>query len=176
MYLRDSQITTSVRGGAGQGGDINLSDPIFVALNKSLVRAQADEGRGGDIHIKSEQFITTPDSVVSASSRLGLDGEVKIDSPDTDVSGILLVLPASFVDASGQLKPPCSAVGRNKNTFVAKRFAGGPALPSGLQSNRLVLLQAKDETTSSSEKKAEQSVPLKIAFVNGCQPDSYQAK
>ena len=50
---------------------------------------------------------------MSASSRLGIDGEIKIESPDVDISGAWLILPAKFVDASGKLKPPCSALAPN---------------------------------------------------------------
>ena len=145
IYLQGGKITTSVQGGIGNGGNIKIENPTFVIMDNGKVKAQADEGHGGNIHIKSGQFIATPKSLVSASSKLGIDGEVRIDSPDVDVAGALLVLPASFVDASGKLKPPCSAVGRNNNTFVVKRFAGGPSSPSDLQSSVLVLVSPEDE-------------------------------
>jgi len=177
IYLQEGIIETSVHGGKGDGGNINIENPIFVVLNNSEVHAHAEKGHGGNIQIKSGQFITSPDSSINASSRLGMDGEVQIDSPDVDVAGALLVLPAAFVDASGQLKAPCSAVGRNKNTFVVKRFAGGPSLASDLQANILILVQPEDEkkpVQKTGKNDAGQSV-LKVAFVGGCQPDSSQA-
>ena len=177
FYLQNGQITTSVGTGKGKGGNITIKNPHFVILNKSKLQANADEGQGGDIYIKSEQFIASQNSSVSASSKLGIDGEIKIDSPDVDISGAWLILPAKFVDASGKLKPPCNArVGRNKNSFVAKRFAGGPSNPSDLQANMLILVQPEDEKMplqkTGGKKDAGQSVLKAVSF---CRPDSSQA-
>jgi len=176
LYLQEGKITTSVNGGKGTGGNITIENPHFVVLNKSKLQADADEGQGGNIYIKSGQFVTSKNSSVSASSRLGIDGEIKIDSPDVDISGAWLILPAKFVDASGQLKPLCSArVRRNKNSFVVKRFTGGPSKPSDLQANILILVQPEDEKMplqkTGGKKTASQSV-LKVAFVDRCWPDS----
>ena len=178
LYLHAAEVTTSVHGGKDDGGNITIENPHFVVLNQSKLQANADEGQGGNIYIKSGQFVTSKNSLVSASSKLGIDGEIKIDSPDVDISGAWLILPAKFVDASGQLKPLCSArVGRNKNSFVAKRFAGGPSNPSDLQANMLILVQPEDEKmplqkTSGGKKDARQSVLKVVSF---CRPDSSQA-
>ena len=179
LFLREGQIITSVQGGSGNGGNITIENPVFVVLNQGQIRAQANEGHGGDIYIKSEQFIASQNSSVSASSKLGIDGEIKIESPDVDISGAWLILPAKFVDASGQLKPPCSArVAPNKNTLVVKRFVGGPSKPSDLQANMLILVQPEDEKIpppkTGGKKDARQSV-LKVAFVDRCRPVSSPA-
>ncbi len=55
---------------------------------------------------------------------------------------------------------------------MVKRFAGGPSLPSGLQSSVLVLVPSEDEKkpvqkTSSSKNEAGKSV-FKVALVGGC--------
>ncbi len=144
LYLQGGEMTSSVQGGTGDGGNITISHPVFVVLDKGKIKAQADEGRGGDIRMTSEQFIASNDSLVSASSRVGIDGEVKIDSPEVELSEALLVLPADFVDASGQLKPPCTATRGAKNSFIVKHLAGSPPSPYDWQSNRLVLLQGEE--------------------------------
>jgi filamentous hemagglutinin family protein len=173
LYLTDGQITTSVEDGAGNGGDLTIKNPLFVVLDNGQIVAQAHEGRGGNIHITSEQYIASPNSLVSASSELGIDGEVKISSPDVDISGALLVLPADFVDASGQLKPPCTARRGAQNSFVVKHFAGSPPSPYDWQSSRLVLLQGEEtpppKTLPRLNTTAEQSA-LKTAFF-GCRLD-----
>ena len=48
LRLRDSQITTAVRGGEGRGGNIVI-DPEFVILERSQIRADAFGGPGGNI-------------------------------------------------------------------------------------------------------------------------------
>ncbi|MDM8560538.1 hypothetical protein QUF82_17040, partial [Thiotrichales bacterium HSG14] len=113
--LQGGKITTSVHGGVGDGGNINIENPTFVIMDKGKIIAQADEGHGGNIRIVAEHFIKSPDSLTSASSRLGLDGEVNIDSPDVDVEGFLVVLPAGFVEA--QLKRCTTEEIENPSTF-----------------------------------------------------------
>ncbi|MGH8502909.1 MAG: hypothetical protein ACREVE_10670, partial [Gammaproteobacteria bacterium] len=106
--LVDSRITTSVRAGEGRGGDITI-DPRFVVLDDSQIRASADRGRGGDITIVAGQFFQTPDSIVDASSEENIDGTVVIDSPDTDLTGSITRLPASFLNAAALLSERCAA-------------------------------------------------------------------
>ncbi|MCK5877939.1 MAG: hypothetical protein KAG43_09905, partial [Candidatus Marithrix sp.] len=128
--LQDSQITTSVHGGIGDGGNINISNPQFSILNQGQIIAQADAGHGGNINIKSEHFITSPNSLVSASSRLGLDGKVNIDSPDMDMARFLVILSDDYVDVSNQIKKPCSMQG---SSFFVHKMNGSPQTPFDYQ-------------------------------------------
>jgi len=107
FYMTDSQITTSVKGGTGNGGDIDI-DPVFVILDKSQIIANAYLGNGGNIHIVANWFIQSNDSLVDASSLLGIDGIINIEAPDVDVSSELMMLPSNFFDASKWLKTPCA--------------------------------------------------------------------
>ena len=96
LHLDHSAITTSVQGGAGNGGNIAI-DSQYLILDNSRIVAQAVGGNGGQIHIKAETFIQDPLSEISASSALGIDGDVTVDSPNTDVAGAMSVLPAAFL-------------------------------------------------------------------------------
>ena len=128
LDLHKSQITTSVYGGIGNGGNIRLENPTFVVIDKGKIIAQADEGHGGNIRIVAEQFIASPDSLVNASSRLGLDGHVDIHSPAVDLDAMLVVLPDGFVEV--QLKK-CNIEEEldNPNTFtVKKRYLSTPLI------------------------------------------------
>lgn len=128
LYLSDSEITTSVKSGQGDGGDIEIGNPQFVILNHGKIKANAYEGQGGSIHIVSDQFIQSSASIVSASSQLGIDGSVEIDAPDEDVSGGLTILPANFLDAARWMKTPCTArTGEKVSRFV---LTGPDALSS----------------------------------------------
>jgi len=48
LYLLSSEITTSVKGETGNGGNIT-TDPQFVVLNQSSIIAQAIDEHGGNI-------------------------------------------------------------------------------------------------------------------------------
>jgi filamentous hemagglutinin family protein len=130
-YLHGGKITTSVRSGEGDGGNIDI-DPRFVVLNHSEVKAQADVGNGGNITIAAGDFLRSADSVVDASSRLGISGSVQILSPETDLSGDVAVLPTSFLDASSLLTDACAARSARAGSLVVRgqdRIPDSPDAP-----------------------------------------------
>jgi len=108
LYLYNSDITTSVKGGSGNGGDIEISLAKFVALNKSNIIANSYEGSGGNIHIGAKNLIQSVDSKISASSQLGLDGNIQVDAPDVDFNSGLSTLQTSFLNASQWAQTPCA--------------------------------------------------------------------
>ncbi len=133
LYLSDSEITSSVKGGLGNGGNIDIGEPEFVTMNKSKIKANAYQGKGGNIHIISGQFVQSSDSTVSASSKLGIDGSVEIEAPDEDVSGGLTILPSTFLDATRWMKTPCAArSGENTSRFVIMGRDATPTAPDDL--------------------------------------------
>ena len=131
LNLTDSAITTSVGTGQGGGGNIFI-DPEFVILNGSRIQANAFGGPGGNIVIVADNFFASPDSIIEASSELGIDGNVVIDSPDTDLSGALAVLPEDIVDAASQFARQCAARGRGfRASLVGEGRGGLPVGPGG---------------------------------------------
>jgi large exoprotein involved in heme utilization and adhesion len=133
LHLRDSRITTSVAGGLGSGGNINI-DPRFVLLDNGRIIANAFEGRGGNIRIVSDFFVASPDSLVDASSRLGLSGSVVIDSPDTELTGGLVALPANFLDAAAILPQACAErLGSEVSRLVVRPYEVLPDSPYALR-------------------------------------------
>jgi len=113
-----SEILTSVAGGKGTGGNINITTP-FLILNGSSIKAQAIEGAGGNIRISSLLF-HSPDSVVSASSKLSMDGIISL-KPDTNVSGTITKLPDTLMDAPHKISDHCvNHYGQNISSFIVK--------------------------------------------------------
>ena len=118
-----SQITTSVNGGLGGGGDIAI-DSSLVVLDNSKVLAQAFGGPGGNINITADVFLVNsggivPSSlvgIVDASSKLSTSGIIDIQASVTDVSGSVAQLPSAPLQATELLRAACAA-----------RFAGGKA-------------------------------------------------
>jgi filamentous hemagglutinin family protein len=181
VFLNNSQVSTSVQEGVGNGGDLSLN-PEFVILENGKIIARANEGQGGNINITTKGIYTFPPksaSTIDASSKLGIDGVVHIESPDVDVSGALLGIPAEFFDASNKLESPCTiAQIQNPNTFIVKRVGGSAPLPSDWQSNQLVLVQPEDEQKPNSKTKTPspitslevtEQLALKVALLTGCQ-------
>ena len=128
--LTDSVITTTVRGGGGDAGDIT-ANARFIILDGSQIIANAFEGRGGNIRIQAQQaFLADPASTVSASSTLGISGTVDIRAPVTNVSGSLGPLPQAFAPAAQLLHNRCAARRREGKTsrFV---LAGRDGVPEG---------------------------------------------
>jgi len=130
IYLLDGKITTSVRGGGNDAGDIS-SNQQFLILNRSDIVANAYEGKGGNIRITADQcFVQSSASLVDASSQLGIDGTVYIDAPDENVSKSLTVLPNNFLDAARWMSRPCSIRnGENRSRFI---ITGRDAVPTAL--------------------------------------------
>ncbi len=108
LYLHNSDITSSVKQGVGNGGDVDISSK-FVILNQGNIRANAGDGDGGAVFIRSENFLKSAQSVVEASSARGNQGTVNIDAPDLNLSGSLIFLPGNFFDVSRWASTPCEA-------------------------------------------------------------------
>ncbi len=127
IYLLDGKITTAVKGGGNDAGDIS-SNQQFLILNRGDIVANAYEGKGGNIRITADQcFVQSSGSLVDASSQLGIDGTVYIDAPDENVSKSLTVLPGNFLDAARWMSRLCSRNGENLSRFI---ITGRDAVPS----------------------------------------------
>jgi len=129
LYLVSSEITTSVKGETGNGGNITI-DPQLVTLNHSSIIAEAIEGHGGNITITAGQFIPSSDSVVSAASEFGLSGTVVINGPRVDVNGALVVLSTQLHGRTEVLREACAArAGRPISSLVEAGRGGLPQDP-----------------------------------------------
>lgn len=70
VYLNQGTITSSVRQGTGNGGDITIGNPDektgtkFIVLNQSTIIANADIGDGGKINIWADHYLKSAYSVV----------------------------------------------------------------------------------------------------------------
>ena len=134
VYLKDSEITASVGGGASTvGGNISI-DPQYVILDHSKIIANAYEGQGGNIRIVANVFLADPHSVVDASSALGIDGTVDIRAPITEISGTLVPLGEDFISAFELLREPCMARirGGKYSSFIVSGRDGLPVEPGAL--------------------------------------------
>jgi len=132
VYLSGSQITTSVAGGAGNGGNIVI-DPILMVLQDSQIIANARRGDGGFISIAVSGGLLSDASLIEASSELGIAGTVQILAPGGDVGASLAALGAAYLDASGLIRESCAArAGRSaQSSFTGAGRGGLAASPTG---------------------------------------------
>jgi hypothetical protein len=165
VQLMDSELTTSVRGGGGDAGNLILDAPFLVADSSQIV-ANAFGGRGGNIQITAGVFLADPASLVSASSALGIQGTVDIRAPVTSLSGAVAPLPQAFVSAAALLPAQCAArlSGGRYSSLVMGRRDGlpldpGSVLPSPLTLDESVGDPAVDETPH------QQKTPAKFALL-----------
>jgi filamentous hemagglutinin family protein len=131
LDAKDSQISATVSGGAGNGGNLVIGNPQFFRLRNSVVSANASGGNGGAILIITGTPIEAHNSQITASSEKGIDGDVKIDMFNVN----LTALPIDFLDASLLIKKRC--VGRSSNdessNFRLRKREGLPNAPDDLQ-------------------------------------------
>jgi large exoprotein involved in heme utilization and adhesion len=115
FHLYNSEVTTSVGGGTGNGGNVLLNEPNFLVLNKSRIEANAREGSGGDITIRTGKLTLSPDSVIGGSSI----------AQGTDNIVSLVVSPKTFLNASSQLREACAARGGRRTSSFKPGGRGG---------------------------------------------------
>ncbi|MGF1603574.1 MAG: filamentous hemagglutinin N-terminal domain-containing protein [Thermosynechococcaceae cyanobacterium] len=123
----------------GNGGNINISAALLVALSESRITAEAFSGRGGNIKILTTGgLFQSPDSVISASSALNDDGTVLINNPDVDPSDGTLVLPETIA-ITPKLAQGCRPGGVvGPGQFVRTGRGGLPPRPTDLQSTAAI--------------------------------------
>jgi hypothetical protein len=124
LYLSSSEISTSVKGETGNGGNITI-DPLLVILNHSTIKADAIAGHGGNITITADQFIPSSDSSVEATSELGISGTIVIDGPRVDVNGALVVLSTQLRSRTEVLREACAARAGQPISSLVEAGRGG---------------------------------------------------
>ena len=103
--IRDSLISAE----AGQdGGNITISKPGLLFMNRGQLTANAVYGQGGYISVVADTFLPSIDSLITASSEYGAQGVVEIDSVETDIGGGLVILPDELKDRSVNLAERCA--------------------------------------------------------------------
>jgi filamentous hemagglutinin family protein len=128
IRVANGQISSSVQGGPSTtGGNITI-DPKTVVLQNAQILAKAEQGNGGNIEITTPLFLKDSTSNVDASSRFGLSGTVTVQSPTSNLSGTVGQLASKTNPPQVLLQNRCIALaGGEQSTFI---LAGRYALPS----------------------------------------------
>jgi large exoprotein involved in heme utilization and adhesion len=106
-------------------------DPVFFILNNSALISKSSSANGGNITILSDFFFQS-DSIIDASAPFGLPGTVSVSAPEVDLSGSLVGLPGSLLDAEALLRPDCGVrLTGNISSFIVLGRGGLPIAPGG---------------------------------------------
>lgn len=91
VSLRDSTIRASAQSLAGEdaGGNVTITGPDFIVLQRSRLQADANAGAGGNIAISTGALIQSGDSFITATSRSNVDGQVTVDAIDNITGSIV---------------------------------------------------------------------------------------
>ncbi|MDM8558918.1 filamentous hemagglutinin N-terminal domain-containing protein [Candidatus Parabeggiatoa sp. HSG14] len=148
LYLFNSGITTRAEGEQTQhsGGNLTISKPQFLVLDKSQLNASAYAGNGGNIKIIADHFIKSIGSLIDASSELGIDGNIEIISLDEDITDNFTILSDSFFDASKFLPKRCV---ERLGTDISSFYVTGPKILTEAPHNLSVHIPTRLLTTLS---------------------------
>jgi hypothetical protein len=102
LYLVNSEITASVKGETGNGGNIMIAYPQYAILDHSSIIAQAVQGQDGNITIDAAAFIASADSTIHATGQIEINGI-------TPLNGALAVLSAELRNPPALTQGSCAA-------------------------------------------------------------------
>ncbi len=179
ITLENSQITTSVLGLTGNGGDITLSaDTLLLLTGFIQANTGAANAAGGLVTINVQTLLASGSSlftggdvpfvfqpgvfgfnVIQAAAPTGLSGVVQLATPPLDVSGSLTGLSTQALDLGGLARNPCQVTG---GSSLAQAGRGGlPASARGL-------LRSEPDATETAQQQPESTYARAGVVGNGC--------
>jgi filamentous hemagglutinin family protein len=135
VALRHAQVTTSVTGVTGNGGDIEVHADT-LALDRGFIQANtaASRASGGDVRIDVGTLLSSGNnlrvggntpyvfdlsssgfSVIQAAAPTGVSGAIEVSSPVLDISGSLAALTTQLLLGGELARSPCQG-GRSSLT------------------------------------------------------------
>ncbi len=152
LMRHGSAISSSAKGGNGNGGNITVNSGLFTALDGSTTTANAIQGQGGNIQITTQGLFLSPNSAITASSQLGVNGVVNINTPAIEPSKGLFILPTRVVSVEGLVAQGCSVGGKQASSRFTVTGRGG--LPPNPNQNLISTQVLLDWGTAAVTRKA----------------------
>lgn len=178
VQVRRGQITTSVAGQRGNGGDIEIHADTLV-LDTGFVQANtaADRAAGGDVRIDVRTLLPSGNAlvvggdapyvfdpaqrrlnVIQAAAPTGVSGSIAISTPALDVSGSLALLNTQMLSGGELARSPCQGGSRGSLT-QAGRGGFAPSARDFLGLDRPAVAMAQT---------ASPSLVARAARLDGC--------
>jgi filamentous hemagglutinin family protein len=112
LILRNNSFISTQSGteatGGGNGGNITIQSQLLAALDNSYINANAFAGNGGNIQITTQGIFLPNNRTITASSEQGIDGIIEINTPETNPTSGLLVLPQNPVNIANLIHNGCA--------------------------------------------------------------------
>ena len=179
ITLENSQITTSVLGLTGNGGNITISaDTLLLFTGFIQANTGAANAAGGLVTINVQTLLASGNSlftggdvpyvfqpgvfgfnVIQAAAPSGLSGVVQLATPPLDVSGSLTGLTTQALDLGGLARNPCQVTG---GSSLAQAGRGG--LPPSARG----LLRPEPDATEIAQQQPVLSLARAGVVANGC--------
>ena len=140
LLMRGNSEISATAFGIGDGGNINITNPLLVAFptEDSDISANSRDRRGGNITINSSAIIgtqfrnqnTSLSDITAFGRDASLSGTVQLNTPDVDPSSGLIELPVNLVDSTRLIAQGCPA--NRGNSFTVTGRGGLPPSPNEL--------------------------------------------
>ena len=177
-----SRIESSVATADGTGGDVDLTtNGLFMVGSQILARA--DQGNGGKITINRGErtpdpatdtpfdglFIIDSESLINADSAAGVSGEVNIDSPDADLTALVVQVEARIVEDPTLADDVCSPSSREaQSSFIVEDEGGVAPSPDGYFSAGVLPDDGSATVVAVAGGAAGEYPPPALAAAGGC--------
>ncbi|MEM8548076.1 MAG: hypothetical protein AAGF46_07945, partial [Pseudomonadota bacterium] len=136
LDMQDSLISATARGLSvdDSGGNIAISNPQFIILERSAIQANANAGNGGNIAMATGAIIQSGDSFITATSASNADGQVDIEAVvdrtnsliEVEVPEVVVPVPLSNRCGAEQLSSRSSfTIARTSAASVATEYLEG---------------------------------------------------
>ena len=173
--LRDSEVTTSVAGGADPtAGNISI-EPKILVIDGSRIQADAPAGFGGRVTIVADNILVPGGDFEALLARREISatggdptraGTIAVNAPEVDLSAGLVVVEGAFIDTA-PLRERCGArrdIGASSFTGVGR--GGLPPSPDGpLASAYVVDEAAVAEAQKAGSRRTAGTAPTSLRFV-----------
>lgn len=172
LYVSNSEISSTVANGTGNGGDISIGNTEIsglILLENNQILARANEGGGGNISLKADFIIRSPDNLISATASAGVDGEIIVNAADVDIENDMLRLDEEFADAEKWLPIPCARRDGNRvSSLVYQSSDGATYSPHSLRSKTVFNPKMTMQSTSSNKLASHDKEFLPALQKSGC--------
>jgi filamentous hemagglutinin family protein len=133
ILSRGSTISANASGTNVIGGNIKIDTDVLAAVENSKISADSVDFRGGQVQVNAQSIFLSSDSSITARGvNQQLNGTVQINTPETDPSRGLIVLPTTTENVPKLVSSSCSSFNETigGSQFIVTGRGGLPPSPN----------------------------------------------